>query len=218
MAGNPSLTTRAQRWLQDWLDGTYDAWPWPFLKRRASGVTVAAGTQSILFGNNGTTAYTADCVRRVLSPIVVYNSDYTITNWRLPVRSSDADPVNNTDEYANDPSTNRGLPTAVKVRAKPAGGWGQWELFIRPVPDRSLIFAIDYLVRPDALGASDIPLYPADRTLIQCVYAHALKFDRKEETADAMEDLGAMAIQDRLRYGTVDGTNDHLDLDASVFR
>ena len=216
LAGNSQLTTRANTWLNAWLRSQYAAWPWPFLHKRISGVALASASTSLLLGagSNGVTAE----IRRVLDPIQLYDSAYSLKG-QLRIRPNNgANPL--WDESSNNPSLT-GLPSHIKVAQDTL--WGRWKLYPWPIPQTNYLLAIDYLEAPADLSAdASVPIYPNDRTMIQAVYTDALKYEQAGEDMTQyraeLEVLGRMVVDDRMKYGDVTGTNDQLGLDTNTFR
>jgi len=213
-AGNTSLTTLANGWLNDWLDSTALAWPWPVLQRRIAGVALASGTQSLSFGNGA--AGVSVRVSRVIDPIWVYDSLYS-TKVRariIPLLGTGA----GWDESINDPSTNIGIPQRFKLRADESVA-KRWSLIPTPVPDRALLLAIDYICIPAQLAAdATVPWYENDRTIRQAIKCAALNHMKKVEELQAeREVLRSYSIEDRVKFGEQPGTNDQLGLDPAVF-
>ena len=213
-AGNTSLTTLANGWLNDWLDSVAAGWPWPQIQRRIAGVALATATQSLSFGNGS--AGVALRVLRVIDPIWVYASDYSVKRRArvLPIHQSNMA----WDESIHDPTTNIGIPAQFKVRADTSTLF-KWSLIPTPVPDRALLLAIDYLCIPAQLTASgDVPWYPNDRTIRQAIKCGALNYMKKKDELQVERDiLRSYVTEDKVKYGEVPGTNDQLGLDPSVF-
>src|SRR5260370_24183672 len=84
LAGNPSITLRAQVWLNAWLADVYDSWFWPFLYNRYLNLSIPQGAPSIVIGPAGTLV--ADQIlkfrRAVLADTVntVYKGELDIQN------------------------------------------------------------------------------------------------------------------------------------------
>lgn len=213
------LNVRARVALNHWLDSQYQAWPWPFLQRRAAAIALAAGTQSLSFGNG---ALVTARVQRIISPLGLYNTAYT-SKTLLPIRSLTGGPLSE-DETLNNPTLTRGLPQRVKVRANSATP-NKWDIIPLPVPDKDYLLAIDYLELPATYATnaavSSIPLYPNDRTMVQAVLTEVHKYvdgTDSDSYQSALGILGSMAIDDRVKFGQVTGTNDVMQLDPDVFR
>lgn len=214
IAGDTSLTTRANIWLNAGLRELYRSWPWPFLHKRHNGISLPAGTASFNFGNGATEALE---VARIFAPINVYSSDYSITA-HARVRQFTEHNLS-TDEITQDPAKNVGIPTDFRV--SPSNSvWGTWTLRPSPIPDKALLISLDCLIQPaDLSGDSSVPIYPNDETLIQIVVAQALRWNEELERGEAEYGrLEQMKVADRLRYGSVPGLNDLWGFDSGVFK
>lgn len=214
LAGDTSLTTLANTWLNAWLRAHYASWPWPYLHKRITGVALAAGTTSIDIGagSNGVTPE----IKRIISPLWLYSSTYS-TARKLTVRATYGGDIGS-EEVVHDSATWRGTPELIRIRAH-TSTWGKWTLVPLPAPDRAYLLGIDYIEQPADLSSdSTVPICPSDRTMIQAVKQAALDYmGHRDEAMAEMQLLSAMATEDRLRYGEVAGTNDMITLDPSVF-
>jgi hypothetical protein len=214
LAGNANLTSRASVWLNTWLRSQYTAWPWPFCIRSLSDYSLPEGTQSLSFGN-GSGGVTLE-IHQIRDPVYLYNSEKT-QRYEARIRELVGVSADN-DERAINTTTKRGIPSEVKVRAD-ASIEGKWTLYFDPVPDRALLLAFDYHVIPADVSGSTKPRYPNDRTMIQAIYAEAMKYmDRQDVYQTALSVLASMVVDDRLKYGEVPGTNGTWGLDAKTFR
>lgn len=215
-AGRDDLATPLNIYFNAWLRSQYAAWPWPFLVRKQTGLALAAGAASISFGAGATVTPE---VQRIIDPIFVYDSTYT-TKARSRIRQLTSGDLLE-DETINNPAIWRGLPTTFKVRADPTL-WGKWTLVPIPIPDRNYLLTFDYLHQPaDVAADATVPIYPNDRTMIQAVFSETLKYANGADDPayqQALDVLGAMTIDDRVKYGVVPGTNDVVQLDQSIFR
>lgn len=220
IAGNPTLTARANLALNRQLRRTYMSWPWPFLVKRAK-IDMAAGSQGTLFGggNGGVTLE----VQRVIDPIFLYTADYSTQARPRVVPITGGNLIG--DESINNPATFIGQPQQFKVRS--SGTWGVWQIVPLPFPDKAYKLAIDYIVQPadipvDSSGDNTTPTYPNDETIIQMILYEALLFmsaGSNDLTAanDALTKLNSMTVNDRMRFGYSPGTNDQIGLDPGMF-
>lgn len=218
LAGRSDLSTRALSWLNTFLRAQYTAWPWPFLYKRTTDISVAAGTASFNFGAgaNGETLH----VQHIRDPVKMRTSDYSLKKIARIRQTVDGQPIYDPefDESLQTPTTQRGVPEMFKVRASNTVG-GQWALWPLPIPDRALLVTLDYLLLPADLALGGTPIYPADETLIHRVYARTLRYmGDLEAAAIADEEVRNMTINDRLKYGSSPGTGDVLQLDPGTFR
>lgn len=219
LAGDTSLTARANVWLNMALRSVYRSWPWPFLHKRHNGVALAAGASSLTFGNGSTETLE---VTRIFDPIVVYRAAYDGAG-QARVRQL-LDQTLETHEAVTNPTINIGIPT--EFRVKPSNTvFGTWTLTPNPIPDKAYLLSIDCLIQPADLSLdATVPLYPSDATMIQMVVVAAVKYMMASDPAVlqrySVEDaaLREMVISDRLRYGAIPGVNDQWGLDTSVHK
>jgi hypothetical protein len=215
-AGNTNLTTNAVTWLNAWLRSQYRGFPWPFLRRNASLLTLSSGAtiKTVGNGNGGV----AKAIQYLTGHVFIFTSDRA-TRARAYVRQvEDGDAFSHEDGLL---STDTGLPTLFRVRQSTvAETYGTWDLFPYPLPDKAYLLSFEYLMQPDNLAAdATVPLYPNDRTMIQAIMCDALQYmDRRREYQMELGILGSMVNDDRMKYGQVPGTNDVLPLDPSTFR
>lgn len=214
IAGDTSLTTRANVWLNAGLRKLYRSWPWPFLHKRHTGIALASGATSFSFGNGATEALE---VARIFDPLSVYASDYSV-NQQARIKQF-TDHIPSTDEALNNPATLRGIPN--EFRMSPSNTvWGTWTLRPSPIPDRALLIALDCLIQPADLSADNlVPIYPNDETLIQLVVVGALQWNDEPEKYQLENGrLDNLMVGDRLRYGSVPGINDQWGLDVATYK
>lgn len=189
------------------------AWPWPFLQRRASqlSLTSGTGTKTVGAGSGGVTGL----IQRIYDPIYIYTSD-KLSRGMIRFRELAGEDVA-FDEDAR-PTTQIGMPNTVKGRPT-AGTWGSWDLIVDPIPDRNYLISFDYTIQPsDINGTTDIPLYPNDRTMVHLVAAMALAHMGDERAGEMREIAAAMTVDDRMKYGRALGINDSWGLDKDSFR
>lgn len=219
-AGDSSLTTLANQWLNDYLRSRYVAWPWPFTERTKSGLSLTTGTQSVNVGNGASSI--SNRIQRIHDPIYVYNSTYSVrAKARLKMARQGAEEL---DPDINDPSTNRGLPTTFQVQAT-SGTEGRWTLIPWPVPNQDYLLKFLYQEIPAHLSAdADVPVYPNDETVIQGVMVKALQYMAGERSAfleRLTQEEGALRLMEQadiISYGTHDAHQMSVDLDPSVFK
>lgn len=217
LAGDTSLTERAIVWMNNWLRSQYAAWPWPFLQKRASSLSLPAGTGSmdVGAGSGGVT----DDILRILDPIFLYTSD---KKTRGVVRVSklvggDID----SDEDARE-STRTGRPQTVKVRPSSTTNH-KFKLIFDPISDVAYNFSFDYLFMPEDVatgttGGSAIPMYPSDQTLIQMIKTRALEHMTDDRADAENEKLRGMAVDDRIKFGQTTGVNELWDMNGKTFK
>lgn len=211
-AGDTSLTARALVDLKAWLRSQYAKFPWPFLQVWETGVELDSGTQSLTFGAGE--GGVSEKVIRINDPLKIYTSGWSV---RSDVRVTSSHGVGDgpsTTLY--NPATNRGLPA--KVRATKTRTPGEWSLVFGNVADRDYLLDINYWVLPDDPDTDDVPEYENDRTLLQLVFAFGLKYKKDPQYKQELDIAAKMTVEDRGTYGQVDGTNDLLSLDSTIYR
>lgn len=220
LAGNDSLTLRANVWLNIWLKKQYAAWPWPFLHERAGSILLPAGSTSLLVGAGN--ASVSHFLRRILDPIGVYSvTPLRSTVARARIRQWTGGPIEQ-DQTLMDPTTARGVPSTFKLQQSTTV-FGAWTLIPSPFPDKDYYLSLDYIQTPSDIdatsgGDSVVPGYPNDETLVCCVTAYALQWMKQDEAPAKMQELAGRAVNDRTSYGSVEGINDLLSLDGGVFK
>lgn len=213
-AGDESVDqTRQLMALNAWLRATYLSWPWPFLHRRSSAITLAAGATSVSFGAGSTETLE---VSHVYSPIYIGDS-----NYQTKVQADITPLVSGSaafDESLNNPSTNTGVPNKFKLRPD-ATTWGKWSLIPQTIPSQDLRIFLDYTIVPAALAtASETPLFPDDRTLLKACEVFILEWNENERAPAERGVLSEMLSANRMRFGGTTGINDEYVLDKGVFR
>lgn len=213
LAGDTSLTARGVVWLNQWLRSQYMAWNWPFLFRKASGLTLASGTGTFVVGsvNGGVT----NAIQRIFDPIYLYTTDKQ-NRGNVRFRELHGNDVM-FDEDAR-PTTQTGTPLTVVARRN-ATTAGTWDLVLDPIPDRTFLMSFNYIYQPaDVNGTSDFPVYPNDRTIVHALTAMALAHMGDERAREMREVAAIMTIDDRNKFGSHLGFNDKWLLDGDTYR
>lgn len=212
-----NLETRANEWLNSWLRSQYEALPWPFLTKRQDAVSLATAATSVDFGAGNTIT---PWVRRILDPIWVYNTGYTVRQ-KARIRNL-LDGAVSDDWVVNDPTLHTGIPTLFAVQPHPSTQ-GAVRLIPNTFPDRDLLLGIQYIEVPidideTTTGDSTKPVYPSDRTMVQAVKLDAMRYERIEGVGDEAALLTAYVQDDKLKYGATEGINQSWGLDPKRFR
>ncbi len=194
LAGNSGLTARAQVWLNTWLQRVYTHWAWPFLRNHYGPFDIAVGAQSLAFGNGAQTTDRIHSVNRALLTDPV--SGVVSTELKLSGSSKVPAP----DMFTSVSASNLGRPHTlhvVPVAATP----GQWTLYFSPRPSQATRLVLVAQYTPEFLDVDDTPLYLNDETMIQAVYAQALRHQQDErwQAEDAV--LRRMIAADRTVHG-----------------
>lgn len=216
LAGRDDVRTRAQVWLQTWLDSVAASWPWPQLCVEAE-IALASGIQTKDLGNGSGTI-----TNRILRPLDntwLYKSDYTLRQ-RVGINQFLTQPG-----IINSPTQGAGLPQV--ARLVPQGpAHGKWRLEFQRVTDVAYMLHFSYVELPAAYSmasssTSDIPWYPCDATMIELVAAKCAAYDDgidSNSAQAAMDNVSRMVSADRVRYGMSLGVHDVMQLDQSIFR
>lgn len=217
LAGRDDLSTEVMAWVNNWLRQTYLSWDYPFLLRSREGLSLAAGTQTVVVGggNGGVTPE----IQRILDPVWVYKSDYT-AKGQARIRPLYGGNDERSEERVQDATVRRGIPTQVRVRPSTTA-YGVWTLVFLPVPDVAYLLALDYVELPATLAGADTPLYPNDLTLVQAALTATALYNNghdSPEYQDAIQVLARRTAEDKARFGATPGVNDVLPLDGGVFR
>lgn len=209
LAGRDDLSARMHVLFPRWLDSIALSWPWPILRKQASGISLPAGTASLTIGRSGAVT---DRVARILDNVWCYTSDLR-TRGRVRIQRQPSMPIN----QITDTAQSLGMPASVKVSKTSLNA--QWLMEPYPVPDQSYLLAFDYLHLPTYAAGSPV-WYENDLTSIHAVVALILEHadgPEQKSTIAAQQSLSQMLAQDRMRSGIVPGINDQVQLDDSVF-
>lgn len=211
LAGRDDNATASANWLQRWLDSVATSWPWPLLQTEATGIALASGLNTLTLGD-GSGGITLK-MNKLLDNIWLYDSTRTFRR-RLRIRhqlSSPHDRIGPTDQT--------GTPTEVRLFNVTHG---QWTLYFDYITDKAYLLTIPYILVPAALASgSSVPWYPNDETMVQAVaFKNHEFYDGKDApvTVAAQQMLASLVANDRIRFGSVNGVNDQLALDPTVFR
>lgn len=218
--GNSAISSRVNAAFSSWLRKTYALWSWHFLARKASGIALPAGAQSLVLGNGS--GGIADEIQRISDPIWVYSSAFN-SQVRARVRSWNVGSVSSDRPEILDPTTNKGTPSSFSV-LNDTGALGKWTLRPNVVPDRAYLLSLDYWRMPadiptDGTGDSAIPDYPNDDTMVLACIMFGFRYTNETNRyAEARDLLGTKVAQDRVTYSVAQGIGDVVGLDPSTFR
>ena len=208
MRPSDDFPTQVTGWLQRWLDSVAGSWPWPMLNRESIDLAVSGPSLVVGNGSGGVT----EKILRILDNCWIYTSDHSFIQ-RLNIRTQLNKPQ---DRLAQSGAT--GKPTEARLFQT---SFGSWTLNFSPNPDQSYLLSLPHLALPAALTADgDVPWYPVDETMVQAVAFKAHEYaDGKDhpQTVATQQQLAALLSQDRIRYGSVNGINDVLQLDSTRF-
>lgn len=210
LAGRDDNATASLGWLQRWLTSVAASWPWPVLQAEAVGVSLAAGSTSLVVG--GGSGGISERIHKVLDNVWVYNSGRTFRH-RLRLRHQLSSPVDRIG-----PSDATGTPMSARLFTST---YGAWTLYFDPPPDADYLLTIPYIRIPNTIVGTDVPWYPNDETMVQLVaFKNHEYWDGKDApvTQAAQQALAGLVANDRIRYGSVSGVNDSMPLDPARFR
>lgn len=208
LAGRDDLEARLLVRLPMWLDSVAMSWPWPVLKKTATGLSLPAGTTALTLGRTGVIA---DRIGRIVDNVWAYTADYR-TRQRVRVTRVPAEPVN----AIYNPTSNLGIPTSARIAKTSAG---VWSFQPTPIPDQNYLLVLDYLYIPPFVSSSPV-WYENDMTVLAAVQAMALEHAdgvEAKSTLAAQQAVAMMLAQDKVRFGQAPGENDQMQLDDSVF-
>lgn len=211
LAGRDDIADRANVWLQTWLDSVANSWPWPINTREKFAIPVAASTRELVVGN-GNGGITQK-VLRIFDNIWGYSTDYR-SRTRVRIKQFLTQP-----ELLGD--TNPAISMPAECRVTQPAGFGSFTLSLNPVPRDAMLLVLDYLELPTALASdSSVPWYPNDATMIQYICARTMLYDNGNDGAyqAAIAETADMVKNDRMRYGTIPGQNDVMQLAAGVYK
>ena len=202
--------------MKAWLRKHYAAWPWPFLMKQATGITLAAAASSKVVGG-GTGGLTPQ-VSRIFSPIY-FRADGYSTRGKAHIRVIAGDDLSTAIGQVN-PSTEVGAPQSFIVLPEDSGdGLMRMILYPYPFPDKDYSLSFSYTKMPENPASGDYVVYPNDMTLLQAAKVAALEYDQTNDPVYLQEAniLAGMVTADRGVYGTTNSFGDVMQLDSSIF-
>ncbi len=204
--------TVAIGWLQRWLDAVAASWPWPDVQREAVGIALPTPSLTGLILGNGMGGIT-ERINKVKDNTWIYTTGGQ-NFFRVRIKN-----ISNQPQDRIGPTGAVGTPQQIRVFKT---GDGKWTLYFYPNPDKAYLLSVAYWAIPAAMTAdTDIPWYPNDETMVQAVAFKTHEFyDGKDSplTLAAQQLLSQAIANDRIRYGSVTGTNDVIQLDPARFR
>jgi hypothetical protein len=213
---NDAVSTWIGIKLKAWLRKHYMAWPWPFLIKQATGVSLTAGlnTKDVGAGNGGITPQ----IGRIFSPIYWRGATYSQRGKAGVVTFVDG-PVDFQQEL-QDTSVQRGCPQRVNVQDKVSStGLLYKTLNVYPAADQTYTLSFSYQELPTDPSSGDVPTYPNEMTLIQAAKCAALEYDQTQDAVyqNELRILAEMVAADRSAYGANPSFGDVMQLDSNVF-
>jgi hypothetical protein len=203
LAGNTSLTLRAEQWIDMALVRLSMGAPWPFLMKRAN-IAVTAGSSSFILGNGtGTSARVARINR------VTYTDS---TGFRGTL---DALVQAENLDAADDPSIN-----TLITNGAPAMGYlsnvtdaFDWRVSFDRKTDKAYTFvAAHQIIHAVLTGDSDVPQFPNDRTIVQALIVEAMFHAKDERYLTAAQMLRDMISEDMVAMAQASTTSPNIGL------
>lgn len=199
LAGNTGLATRAQAWLGLVLRHLVEKFQFP--QQKAAGYGGTLTTSGIIQVGGPAADIAADVtvrgIRRVLIATLSTLDDYT-----------ELDLV--TDGNFQLPGLNDAVRTGRPLTVFSTPEINSFLLGFSPTPDKSyrVLVTVDSASwSPYVYSAAEVSAYPDDLTMIQGIYAMALKHQQDERAAAEWAEFRRMASEDRVRYGNMNRAN-----------
>jgi len=203
LAGNTGLAPRAQTWLGLVMRHLNEKFSFPFGPSRKAIVDLAAGDSSVTVGSaiGGSADVFGGTPVRGIDRVLIYTenlgSDWTelhVTDFTRVLPS----------EGSIGGQTGRPHTVVVEPR-NPVGGFT-----LKPIPIADANYQLLVVVSSKGLAtptysASAVNEYPDDFTILQGVYAMALKHQQDERAPAEWSEFMRMAKEDRVRYGNQGG-------------
>lgn len=211
LAGNISLTTRAQKWLTLLLRDLMDKFTLPQQVSFQGSKNMASGTSSVLVGGASGEILLNYEIRGVRKAWISVDTTYT-----------------DQDEIEVVPQSRVGVPTGLNSTktGRPS------RLYLTPnvnsfaasfdlVTDRAytlVVLAEGILGTYTAYSAALVNVYPNDFTLVQGIMALALKHQKDETAPMEWQEYLRMVREDRVSYGNKGNANKKMELNSRTFR
>lgn len=198
LAGNTGLTTRAQKWLGMVLRRLNEKFSFPQIAQVKNVVVVGAGADGFTAGRDAAADVFASLQVNGIKKILLAPDD-NLGDWEeLTIEF-----IGNVTVGSTNLAVSTGRPQVALIENDTQSNF---DVSLLPPPDR------DYrlLVIADAVGlsqavysASVVNPYPDDMTVIQGIYALALKHQQDERAASEWALFEDMEKKDRVRYGNM---------------
>lgn len=210
LAGDTSLTSRANVWLDLFLRDEYRQWDWDFLKR-FSQFSLDSGAVSVAMTLTDATQ------ARILN-VYAHAPQGTIgASLTSRVRLTNRGLFSGlpTDQHPKLTTTNdTGVPTYYSFDPRDSTG----TLYVWPRADQAYTLDVEWIETPADLAGSGTPRYPSDATMVQAVFAMALKHMQDARASEELQRLEVMRNRVRGVEHSADGGYDYLRLDPAFYR
>lgn len=206
IAGDTSLTPRAQAAFNAALLRIYASAPWPFLRRRLGPTTVNAGTRTV---NVGTGA--------VIFPVRIHSvekawlGDPRGRSEPYPLEVYNSDGLDGAEPLLT-PNMGRGRPQSLICTQTESSAWA-WSLeFEKPVDQAYPMLLLAHVIPNDLTDNTQTPIYPNDLTLLQAIKLYALEHQSDERWMVENGKLESFIENDRAIYLKLSQTNSKVPL------
>lgn len=192
LAGDTSLTPRAMVWVNAALANLYASAAWPFLITRYGAYHLEQGVNTL--GTYGDGEGTEDKILFIHKAFMAGMNGQGRRELRVEqALQATAELETLLDDPAN---TRKGMPTRLIISG--AGAPYRWSLDFDTWTDKPYRLAMiaQFLPPPLSLN-SDVPAYPNDETIIQCIKAQALFHQSDERWMQEDGKLQAMIRADK---------------------
>lgn len=206
-AGDTGLSAIALTWIQPIMQRLWAAHDWPFLRREYGPISLTSGSTYIDLGDSSASPIlTGNITEPVIRVRKIAIADPTNNAYKGPVwldESADVDPISR-QAWAD--TLSRGTPFAAEMipSAGQTGGYVgvyRWRMKLSIPTDRAYRLLVDACVMPQSsFGASVVPMYPYDDTLIQAVIVRAFRQMNDERETQALVQLSSMIRDDKRNY------------------
>lgn len=209
LAGNTGLTTRAQKWLGLVLRRLNEKFTFPQLVQIKDVVDVDAGEDSFTVGRDGSAdafpGQQVNGIQRVLMCSQVLNDWEELTIQFISKISA---------QTTNLAGNGAGRPQVALIETD-AATQANFTVSLIPFPDRPyrcMVIADSVGLEQTVYSGSVVNPYPDDLTVIQGIYALALKHQQDERAASEWALFEDMEKKDRVRYGNMSKANSKVEL------
>lgn len=210
LAGDTSLTSRAEVWLNAWLRDEYRGWDWDFL-RRLTTISLASGAVSATMAlTHPTKARPKDVyVHRPAGTIgatLAARKRLTKVGF-ITGLEADRHPLLAT-------TNDTGEPQRWGFDARDSAGL----IYVWPRADQAYSLDVEWYETPADPTGTGVPLYPSDEVMIQAVFARAL--DHMQDPRAQAEHAKLEMMKHRVRAVERDsaGQYGYAPLDSRYFR
>lgn len=210
-AGDTSLTARMTFRLKKWLRSQAEGFMWPQCKSSDT-LDLVAGTEAFSIGG-GLGGVTPE-ISRINDPMKIWSGSGATLQDHANIRIH-----TDWDDALINPFTAVGKPTQARV-SQILATKGAWDVALNHETDRAYTVQLSFYIIPVDPATSAVPWYPNDQTMVQFVYATALRYKKDhKEAAEQFTALAAMVSRDKMAEGQKPGVTDGgIQLSRKYFR